>query len=151
MMLKETKKDIPSIAREVHVRYVLEGSVRKAGNNVRITAQLIDAATDAHVWAEKYGGTLDDIFDIQEKVSQSIVDALKLKLTPAESERLAERPIPSALAYEFYLKARQEILKWTEAGLENALRYLQNGLEIVGENALHGLRLFPIFQPRPQG
>ena len=136
MMLKGTKKDIPAIAREVHVRYVLEGSVRKAGNNFRITAQLIDAASDTHLWAEKYGGTLDDIFDIQEKVSHSIVDALKLKLTPEETERLAERPIPSPLAYEFYLKARQEILKWTEAGLKNALKYLQSGLEIVGENAL---------------
>jgi serine/threonine protein kinase len=136
MMLKGTKKDIPAIAREVHVRYVLEGSVRKARNNFRITAQLIDAASDTHLWAEKYGGVLDDIFDIQEKVSRSIVDALKLKLTPEETESLSERPIPSPLAYEFYLKARQEILKWTEAGLENALKYLQNGLEIVGENAL---------------
>jgi len=135
MIFKGTKKDIPAISREVHVGYVLEGSVRKAGNNLRITAQLIDAANDAHLWAEKYGGTLDDVFDIQEKVSQSIVEALKLKLTPAESERLAERPIPNALAYEFYLKARQEILKWTEAGLEKALRYLQSGLEVVGENA----------------
>ncbi len=136
MMFKGTKKELPAIAREVHVRYVLEGSVRKAGNNLRITAQLIDAASDTHLWAEKYGGTLDDIFDIQEKVSHSIVDALKLKLTPKEAGLLAERPIPSPLAYEFYLKARGEILKWTEAGLENALRYLQSGLEIVGENAL---------------
>jgi serine/threonine protein kinase/tetratricopeptide (TPR) repeat protein len=136
MMFKGTKKELPAIAREVHVRYVLEGSVRKAGNNLRITAQLIDAASDTHLWAEKYGGTLDDIFDIQEKVSHSIVDALKLKLTPKEAGLLAERPIPSPLAYEFYLKARGEILKWTEAGLENALRYLRNGLEIVGENAL---------------
>ena len=136
MIFKGTKKDVPAIAREVHVRYVLEGSVRKAGNNLRITAQLIDASDDAHLWAEKYGGTLDDIFDIQEKVSHAIVDALKLKLTPKESMGLGERPIPSPLAYEFYLKAKQEILKWTEAGLENALRYLQNGLKIVGENAL---------------
>jgi serine/threonine protein kinase/tetratricopeptide (TPR) repeat protein len=136
MMLKGTKKDIAAIARDVHVRYVLEGSVRKAGNNFRITAQLIDAASDTHLWAEKYGGALDDIFDIQEKVSHSIVDALKVKLTPQETERLAERPIPSPLAYEFHLKARAEILKWTEAGLENALKYLQSGLEIVGENAL---------------
>jgi serine/threonine protein kinase len=136
MMFKGTKMDIPAITREVHVRYVLEGSVRRAGNNLRITAQLIDAGSDAHLWAEKYGGTLDDIFDIQEKVSHSIVEALKLKLTPEETELLAERPIPSPLAYEFYLKARGEILKWTEEGLENALRYLRNGLEIVGENAL---------------
>jgi eukaryotic-like serine/threonine-protein kinase len=136
MTFKGTKKTIPEIARAVNVRYVLEGSVRKAGSNLRITAQLIDAANDAHLWAEKYSGTLNDVFDIQEKVSRSIVDALKLQLTPEEAKRLVDRPIPDALTYEFYLKARQEILKWTEAGLENALRYLQNGLAIVGENAL---------------
>jgi len=101
-----------------------------------LPSQLIDASNDAHLWAEKYGGTLDDIFDIQEKVSRSIVDAMKLKLTPDEAGRLAERQIPSPLAYEFYLKAGAEILKWTEAGLENALKYLHRGLEIVGENAL---------------
>jgi len=136
MTFKGTKKKVGEIAGEVNVRYVLEGSVRKSGNNLRITAQLIDAANDAHLWAEKYTGTMDDVFDIQEKVSRSIVDALKLQLTPEEAERLAERPISNALSYEFYLKARQEIFKWTEAGLENALKYLKRGLEIVGENAL---------------
>jgi serine/threonine protein kinase len=136
MTFKGTKKTIREIAREVNVQYVLEGSVRKVGNDLRISAQLIDAANDVHLWAQKFSGTLDDVFDIQEKVSHSIVDALKLKLTPEEVERLAEHPIPDALSYEFYLKARQEILKFTEAGLENALRYLRSGLEIVGENAL---------------
>ncbi len=136
MMFKGTKKDISEIAREVKVRYVLEGSVRKAGNALRITAQLIDAANDGHLWAEKYRGTLDDIFDIQEKVSQAIAGALKLRLTPEESERLTARPIPNPLAYEFYLKARQEILTWTEAGLDRAVKYLQSGLDIVGENAI---------------
>lgn len=136
MTFKGTKKKVGEIASEVNVRYVLEGSVRKSGNNLRITAQLIDAANDAHLWAEKYTGTMDDVFDIQEKVSRSIVDALKLQLTPEEAQHLAERPIPNALSYEFYLKARQEIMKWTEAGLDNALRYLRSGLEIVGENAL---------------
>ena len=136
MTFKGTKKKVGEIASEVNVRYVLEGSVRKSGNNLRITAQLIDAVNDAHLWAEKYAGTMDDVFDIQEKVSRSIVDALKLQLTPEEAQHLAERPIPNALAYEFYLKARQEIMKWTEAGLDNALRYLRSGLEIVGNNAL---------------
>jgi serine/threonine protein kinase len=136
MTFKGTKKKVGEIAREVNVRYVLEGSVRKSENNLRITAQLIDAASDDHLWAAKYTGTMDDVFDIQEKVSRSIVDALKLQLTPKEAERLAERPIPNALSYEFYLKARQEIFKWTEAGLANALDYLKRGLEIVGENAL---------------
>ena len=73
--------------KEVNVRYVLEGSVRKAGNNLRITAQLIDASTDAHLWSEKYTGTVDDVFDIQEKVSRSIVDALKVKLQPRRTKR----------------------------------------------------------------
>ena len=136
MLLKGSQKDVPTIARELNVGYALEGSVRRAGSSLRITAQLIDAANDTHLWAEKYGGTLDDVFAIQEKVSRSIVDALKLQLTPEEAERLSERPIPNVLAFEFYLKARQEILKWTEAGLENALRYLQTGLEIAGPNAV---------------
>ena len=136
MLLKGSKKDVPTIAREFNVRYVLEGSVRRAGNSLRITAQLIDAAEDAHLWAEKYTGTLDDVFAIQEKVSGSIVTALKLQLTPEEAVRLATHPIPDALAYEFYLKAKQEILKWTEAGLETALRHLKSGLEIVGPNAV---------------
>ncbi len=69
MTFKGTKKTIPEIARAVNVRYVLEGSVRKAGNDLRITAQLIDAVTDAHIWAEKYDGSLDDVFAIQERVS----------------------------------------------------------------------------------
>ena len=90
MTFKGTKKTIPEIAQAVNVRYVLEGSVRKAGNNLRITAQLIDAITDAHLWAEKYTGTLDDVFDIQEKVSRSIADALKLKLSPEENKKITE-------------------------------------------------------------
>jgi len=134
MTFKGTKKKTGDIAGEVNVRYVLEGSVRKAGNNLRIIAQLIDAATDAHLWAEKFSGTLNDIFDIQEKVSRSIVDALKLKLTSDEDHRIASNPIPNIYAYECFLKARHELWKWTEAGLNNALDYLQKGLEIVGEN-----------------
>ncbi len=88
MMLKGSKKAVGDIAKELNVQYVLEGSVRKSGNDIRITAQLIDAASDAHLWAEKYSGTLDNAFDIQENVSRSIVDALKIKLTPEESVRL---------------------------------------------------------------
>jgi len=136
MTFKGTKKTIPEIARSVNVRYVLEGSVRKAGNNLRITAQLIDAATDAHLWAEKYSGTLDEVFDIQEKVSRSIVDALKLKLSPEEKKKIAARPIENVQAYEYYLKANAEILKFTEDAINYALRYLQNAIDIIGDNAL---------------
>ncbi len=76
MTFKGTNKKIKEIAIELNVRYVLEGSVRKAGNNLRITAQLIDAQNDTHLWAERYNGTVDDVFDMQEKVSRSIVEAL---------------------------------------------------------------------------
>jgi eukaryotic-like serine/threonine-protein kinase len=136
MTFKGTKKTIPEIARAVNVRYVLEGSVRKAGNTLRITAQLIDAANDAHIWAEKYSGTLDDVFDMQEKVSRSIVNALKLKLRPEESLRMFERPMDNLAAYEYYLRADAEISKWTEDGLNRGLRYLQNALDTIGDNAL---------------
>jgi serine/threonine protein kinase len=136
MTFKGSKKKTIDIAREANVRYVLEGSVRKVGNSLRITAQLIDAETDTHLWAEKYTGTLDDIFDIQEKVSRSIADSLRLELGSAEKRSIAERPIANVQAYEFYLKARQEIYSFSEEGLDRALRYLENGLEIVGENVL---------------
>jgi serine/threonine protein kinase/tetratricopeptide (TPR) repeat protein len=136
MKLKQTKKPITTIGRELDVQYVLEGSVRKAGQNLRITAQLIDARNDTHVWAEKYRGTLDDVFDIQEKVSRSIVDEIKLKLTPAEEAGIGERGIENIQAYEYYLRARREIYNLTREGLDNALQYLIKGLDIVGENVL---------------
>jgi non-specific serine/threonine protein kinase len=136
MTFKGTKKKVPEIARELDVQYVLEGSVRKAGNSLRITAQLIDAASDAHLWAEKYSGTLDDVFDVQEKVSRSIVAALKLKLTPEESEKIAARPIDNVAAYQCYLKATADIWRFNESSLGSALAHLQKGLDILGDNAL---------------
>ena len=136
MTFKGTKKTIPEIARAVNVRYVLEGSVRKAGNDLRITAQLIDAATDAHLWAEKYSGTLDDVFDIQEKVSRSIVDALKIKLSSGENIKISERPIDNIQAYDCYLRAKREMFAGTADGLKRALRDLEAGLDILGGNVL---------------
>jgi serine/threonine protein kinase/tetratricopeptide (TPR) repeat protein len=136
MRLKDTDKDIKAIGRQLAVRYVLEGSVRKQGNDLRITAQLIDAETDVHIWAEKYSGVMDDVFDIQEKVSRSIVDALQVSLSPEEDKKIAERPITDSQAYECYLLARQEIWRFTEEGLQRAVQLLESGLKIVGENAL---------------
>jgi serine/threonine protein kinase len=136
MTFKGTKKKIPEIARDVNVQYVLEGSVRKAGNSLRITAQLIDAQNDTHLLAEKYSGTLDDVFDIQEKVSHAIVNALKLKLAPEEERKMAERPIGDLRAYECYLRAMHEIWHWRGETLTHALQYLQEALEMVGDNVL---------------
>jgi len=136
MTFKGTKKTIPEIAKAVNVRYVLEGGVRKSGNNLRITAQLIDGLNDADLWSEKYSGTLDDVFDIQEKVSRSIVRELELRLTHEENRKISERPVPSFFAYDCYMKAKHEIWKFTEEGYDNALEYLQQGLDTAGDNAV---------------
>jgi TolB-like protein/Tfp pilus assembly protein PilF len=136
MLLKGSQKDVPTIARDLNVRYVLEGSVRRAGNNLRITAQLIEAATDAHLWAEKYTGTLEDVFDLQERLSRRIVEALKVTLTPDEDRHLASRDIPDAEAYAFYVRARQEFQKFTEASLDLAEKLVERALARTGPNAL---------------
>jgi serine/threonine protein kinase len=147
MTLKGTKKKIREIAQEVDVNYILEGSVRKVGNNLRITAQLIDGTTDEHLWAKKYRGTLDDVFDIQEKVSRSIVDALKVKLDPSEDKKISEKPIEDVRAYDLYLRARKEILSVTEKGLERALQLIKHGLSIIGDNEqIYGAMGYAYFQ-----
>jgi serine/threonine protein kinase len=135
MKLKGTDKDVRAIASELNVHYILTGSVRKAGNNVRITAQLIDASKDEQVWGDKYRGTLEDVFEIQEEVSQAIVSTLKVKLTSTEKKQLAARPIEDPRAYEYYLRARQELAKWTKAGFDRAANFVSQAIEIAGENA----------------
>ena len=136
MTLKGTNRKAREIAEELNVQYVLEGSVRKAGNNLRITAQLIEAANDTHLWAEKYTGTLDEVFDIQEKVSRSIVNSLKLKLSAKEDQEMEKHPIDNIHAYECYLKANQEIYRFSKESYDRAVRLIQNGLDVVGENEL---------------
>ena len=133
MQLKGAKKDVRTIGSELGVRYVLEGGVRKAGNSLRITAQLIDAITDAHLWSEKYSGTLDDVFEVQERVSREIVRALNVTLTSDEHRRLAERPIANVRAFELYLQARQEVRRMGADALERASRLLAQAVEIEGE------------------
>jgi non-specific serine/threonine protein kinase len=136
MMFKGVKKSAPAIAQELNVRHVLEGSVRRAGNTLRITAQLIDAATDAHMWADKYTGTLDDVFDLQEQLSRRIVEALKGQLTPEDEHRLAARPIPDRRAYDIWLRARQLCHSYGRKELETGFQLLQDAAAIVGDNAL---------------
>jgi TolB-like protein len=96
----ETKQ----IAEKLGVRYVLEGSVRKAGEQVRINAQLIDATTDHHLWAERYDGKMDNIFDLQDKITQKIVAALAVKLAKGEQKHLSSRETSSIAAYDAFLK-----------------------------------------------
>jgi TolB-like protein len=145
MTFKGTKKKINEIAKDVNVHYVLEGSVRKAGNNLRITAQLIDGINDSHIWAEKYGGTLDDVFHIQEKVSRSIADNLKLKLSPDETKKITEHKVDNSQIYECYLRARQDLWKYTEDSLIRAEQNLKNGLNLLGEHELLYIGLGQIY------
>ena len=135
MVFKETKKSIPEIAKTVNVTYVLEGSVRRAGNNLRISAQLIDATTDTHLWVERYSGTMDDVFDLQEKLAHRIVESMKGILTPEEKRRLAAHQIKDPYVFEVWLKAKQEIWKFTKEGYDNGQKMLKKALEVVGENS----------------
>jgi len=134
MVLKGTQKDVRTIGKELDVQYVLEGSVRKVGSDLRMTAQLIDAGIDEHLWAETYNGTMEDVFRIQEETARSIVDALRLSLTPEEDQNLAERPIEDVEAYQLYLMARRDFGAGTPDGLERARRHLEHALEMIGEN-----------------
>ena len=102
------------VSRELGVRYVLEGSVRKAGNRVRITAQLIDATSDYHLWAERYDRELQDIFELQDEVTQKIVSALAVKLTEGEQQRLSRPPTENLEAYDCYLRGLEYYFRRTQ-------------------------------------
>ena len=133
MRLKGSDKDLRTIAREVGARYVLTGSIRRAGSSLRVTAQLVDARADTQLWADRFNGTLEDVFEIQERMSRQIVDALRLRLTPTEDRRLARRPIADLRAYEYYLLARQEIWSFNT---DHALQLVRRAQDIVGDNEL---------------
>lgn len=136
MRLKTTDKDLRTVGRELSVRYVLEGSIRKAANRIRITAQVIDVMRDAHIWGERFEGSDDDLFTMQDDLARRIVNALELTLTPDEDRRLRDRPIVDVRAHECYMRARSELWRFTADGLERAQRFIHNGLDIVGDNEL---------------
>ena len=142
LQLKGTTKGVREIGRTLGVRYVLTGSARKAGSALRITAQLIDAARDEQLWAEKYSGTMDDVFDVQERVSRAIVSALRLTLSTSEDIRLAERPIKNSQAFELYLRA-QVLVRRYGASMDQVNALLQRAIEIEGSTPpLRALRAY---------
>jgi eukaryotic-like serine/threonine-protein kinase len=136
MRFKGSDKDVRTIARELGTRYVLTGGVRRSGANLRITAQLVDATIDAPLWAEKFSGSLDDVFDMQEQLSRRIVDALRVRLTADEDRRIAQHPIADVRAYELYLRARQHIWSFSATSLDRALQLIHDAQDIVGDNEL---------------
>ncbi len=129
MQYKGTKKDIKTIGKETNVNYIMEGSVRKQGDNLRITAQFLDAGKDDHLWAESFRGKVDDIFDIQEMVSEKIIEALRIQLTKDEQVMLEKRYTDDPEAYQLYLKGRHFWKQRNEEGLKSAIAYFEKALE----------------------
>ncbi len=122
--------DVKQVAQELGVRYVLEGSVRKAGNRVRIAGQLIDTTSSAHIWADRFDSTLDDVFDLQDQVASSVAGAIEPKLRQSEIDRAARKPLESLSAYDLYLRALTQFHRFTEEGFAQAVSLTQQALTI---------------------
>ncbi len=130
MRYKGTNKDIKTIGRELGTRYILAGSVRKFQDNLRITVELIDVDKDSQLWAETFKGKLADVFDIQERVSKEIVDALRLKLSPTEKVVLEKRSTLNAEAFDLYLRARDFLYRMTKTNIHFAIQLFQKAIEV---------------------
>jgi adenylate cyclase len=127
--------DVKQVSQDLGVRYVLEGSVRKAANRIRITAQLIDASTGIHLWAERFDGGLEDIFDLQDQITARVVGEIAPKLEQAEIERAKRKPTESLDAYNFYLRGMANVNQWTRASNDEALRSFYKAIELDAEFA----------------
>jgi adenylate cyclase len=121
--------DVKQVGRELGVRYVLEGSVRKAGGHVRISAQLIDATTSAHLWADRFDGLLEDIFELQDQVAVSVAGLIEPTLEAVETRRLADRPTCDLTALDFYLRALPDLDAFTKDSLRRGLDLLGQAIE----------------------
>ena len=117
------------VGRELGVRYVLEGSVRKAGGRVRITAQLIDATTGAHLWADRFDGSMKDVFELQDKVAISVAGVIEPTLQAAETARSAHRPTHDLTAYDLYLRALPIYSPLSREGITQALALLEQAIQ----------------------
>jgi len=135
-MFKGKEVSIPTIAEELGVDTVLEGSVRRAGDRVRITAQLIDVTTDSHLWSETYDRELKDVFAIQDDIARSITDALEMTLSPKERRAIQSVASSNARAYDFYLRGRSYMYTMTLHDFENAIRMFQQAIDLDAKYAL---------------
>jgi len=136
MKYKGSDKTIREIGSELSVATILEGSIRREGDRVRITSQLIDAQTDEHLWAETYDRELEDIFEVQSDVARHIAEALQAKLSPSEEARISKRPTENLTAYDYYLKGREFYLKYRERDNDNAVELFHRALELDPNYAL---------------
>ena len=122
--------NIRQVGDALRVNYVLEGSVRKSGNRIRITAQLIDVRNGYHLWADRFDGLVDDIFDLQNEVARKIADALKVSLTDSEEASLANKPTDDLRAYDFYMRGREFLARRGRKNTETAIRMFESAIEI---------------------
>ena len=122
--------DVKQVGQELGVRYVLEGSVRKAGNRLRITGQLIEASSGAHLWADRFDGDLEDVFELQDRVASSVIGAIGPKLEQAEIERAKRKPTESLDAYDYYLRGMASVYRWTKDGVGEGLSLFYKALEL---------------------
>ena len=122
--------DIKQVARDLGVRYVLEGSVRKSGNRIRITGQLIDAASGAHLWADRYDGALEDVFELQDQVAASVVGAIAPSVTQAEMERAKRKPTSSLDAYDYFLRAQAAHWQFTKEATDQAIGLYEQAIAL---------------------
>ena len=127
---KSFKGQLTMYAREMNIRYFVQGDVRKFGDNIKITSRLLDIETGDHLWQDSMKGTMNDIFDIQEKVAEKVVEGLKVHLASDEKKKLAERGTENAEAYELYMKAREYFSRNTRESLHLAVAQLTLALEI---------------------
>jgi TolB-like protein/Flp pilus assembly protein TadD len=127
---KDRAVDVKQVSRELGVRYVLEGSMRKAASRVRITGQLIDATTGGHLWAERFEGTLNDLFELQDQVATSVVGAIAPQLERAEIERALRKPTESLDAYDYYLRGMANFHQGTRQAMGEALPLFHRAIEL---------------------
>jgi tetratricopeptide (TPR) repeat protein len=127
--------DVKQVGRELGVRYVLQGSVRKAGDRLRIAGQLIDAGTGAHLWAERFDGSLEAVFDLQDQVASSVIGAIAPRLEQAEIERARHKPTESLDAYDYFLRGMAAFYLWTKEGNDDALVLFRKAIELDGNFA----------------
>ncbi len=136
MQFKRAKKNLTEIGRELKAGTILEGSVRKAGNQVRITVQLLDPVEDKHLWAQSYDRELQDIFEVQSDIAKSVADALKVKLLAHEETQVQKKPTDNIDAYLFYLQGRQQWNKRSEESLKKAIEHFNKALQVDANFAL---------------
>ena len=124
------------VGQQLKAAFVLTGSIRRAGNRLRISAQLVDAATDSLVWSERYDREMADVFEVQDEIARKIAEALRVTLSPQEQQALAAKPTENLQAYDLYLRGKSYARRLTRQDLEFALQMFENAVVLDPDFAL---------------